>query len=306
MWWLEFPDGVRRRLDGRGVVLGRRSDCDVVIDDRQVSSIQAIVLVGHDGPELRSVGRNPTLVSGVATTVRKLAAGDRIEFPGLTLTVGTDGESGGRWVARVRGRRFGVRGRLRIGGGRDDVVVPGWREHALVLVEAQGSLVLEVSQQVTVAGETFEPGWVEVLESGDELAIAGEHVGIDVAGGETGATLLAAHLPIQVAFSFLPTGARLELGFARQTPVSVELPELRARLVALLLRTPGEFVDDETLLRGIWPGQADRGRTDINTLVHRCRKDLVRGGVNPGPILVRARGGGGAAFHVARGAVVST
>jgi hypothetical protein len=305
VWWLEFPDGLKRRLDGRGLVIGRRNDCDVVVEDRSVSAIQAILVARRDGPELRSVGRNPTYVSGEPTLIRSLQRGDQIELPGLTLTVGSDGEASGRWVADVRGRRFGVCGRLSIGGGRDDVVVPGWRDSALVLVEAQGSLVLEVGQQVQVAGELLEPGWVEVLEAGDVLLTAGEQVSVGLARGEPGATLLAARLPVDVAFTFLPNGARLELGFARQAPIPVELPELRARLVALLLRSPGEFVDDETLLRGIWPGQRDRGRTDLNTLVHRCRKDLARGGVNPGPILVRARRGGGAAFHVARGAVVS-
>lgn len=304
MWWLEFDDGMRRGLDGRGLIVGRRADCDVVSPDPRASSIHCLLVLSRTGPELRSLGRNPTIVQGKPETSAQLVHGDWIEVPGLRMKLVQGLGASPRWVVVVRGRRFGVRGGLSFGGRDDDVFVPGWADGALKLEEVQGGLVLEVGTEITLGGERLEPGWVEVVEVGDVLGVVEDQVEIDLADAETEVTIQRAVLPIEVRFEFRPTGGLLELSFADQRTASVELPELRARLVAVLLGSPGEFVEDDELLRRIWPGRSDRGRTDLNTLVHRARKDLLRSGVNPGPLLVRARGGGGAAFHVSRGAKV--
>lgn len=301
MWWLELDRGLRRGLDGRGLLIGRRADCDIVVDDPRASSIHCLVVLGRDGPELRSLGRNPTLVNDTAETSAQLVHGDVVEVPGLRFRLLDEGIRGSRWTATVRDRRFGVRGRLHLG---EEVRIEGWKG-GLVLSEVQGGLVVEVLQDVRLNNEVLEPGWVEVVAPGDVLVIGEDRVRIGLADEEeTDATVQRTPLPVTVEFDFLPTGAQVRLVFADRSEVSVELPELRARLIAVLLGSPSEFVEDDVLLRKIWPGRSDRGRTDLNTLVHRARKDLLRAGVNPGPLLVRARSGGGACFHVARGATV--
>ena len=66
----------------------------------------------------------------------------------------------------------------------------------------------------------------------------------------------------------------------------------------------GVFVPDDVLLTSIWPGNANRGRTDLNVLIHRTRKSLMNAGVNPSAVLARARQGRATAFHLAPAAKV--
>jgi len=64
---------------------------------------------------------------------------------------------------------------------------------------------------------------------------------------------------------------------------------------------PGDFVPDELVLPQIWPRQPERTRTDLNTLVHRVRKDLLKIGVDPTSVIERAATGGATRFHLAPG-----
>ena len=90
---------------------------------------------------------------------------------------------------------------------------------------------------------------------------------------------------------------------------SILLPEMRARLIATLLKPPGEYqagedIPDEVLIPSIWPGQKIRNRTDLNQLIHRTRKDLVKAGVDPHAVLERVGRVGATRFRLAADATV--
>jgi hypothetical protein len=59
------------------------------------------------------------------------------------------------------------------------------------------------------------------------------------------------------------------------------------------------------VIKSIWAGQPGRGRTDLNVLIHRTRKDLLTAGINPAAVLARARKGGATSFRLAKDAAVS-
>jgi len=97
------------------------------------------------------------------------------------------------------------------------------------------------------------------------------------------------------------------LEFARSS-YETYLADRRCDLVATLLQPPGaysagELVPDPVVIDKVWPGKA-MGRTDLNVLVHRLRKDLVRCGVDA-KLVVRARGGGATRFALADDAKVT-
>ena len=99
------------------------------------------------------------------------------------------------------------------------------------------------------------------------------------------------------------------MGFADGATHTVDLAELRANLVAALLTPPrpykaGELIPDDVLAPAIWPGQQERGRTDLNLLLHRTRKNLLRAGINPSVVLARAKKGGATCFRLSPGAHV--
>lgn len=309
-WWLVGPSGLRRRVDEGGVLLGRGPGSDWVVPDTRASAVQALVTLGSKGLELRSLGRNPTRVDGKPEARARLKHGSVIELPGLVLHVEQEGiEQLTSWMVQLRDQRFALRRELLVGSGNAcGLRVDGWPEQALVLRLAQGQPVVEALCELKLNGVPFEAGEIESLIDGDRVSCLGEQLLVR-ARGERVSTLIASPFPIAARFCFLPTGGELHLQFAGGGWLVAELPELRARLIATLLSPPGEFevgefVPDEVLLPRIWPGQSQRGRLDLNTLVHRTRKDLLRAGIDPGPLLERARRGGGVAFKLARGATV--
>jgi hypothetical protein len=64
---------------------------------------------------------------------------------------------------------------------------------------------------------------------------------------------------------------------------------------------PGEFAGDEV----VWPRADGAGRTEINVLISRCRRDLVEAGLNGARLIQRAPGGGGTRFALARDATIT-
>ncbi len=297
-----------------GLWIGRAADCDLVVADHRASQVHAFL--GWRGERLVVIGlgRNPTRRNGAPVEgPTTLAAGDRLEVPGGTFTVDLPPTTPvPAWVAVLpTGERVGLgRREVSLGGGpEDDVAIRGWPAGAARLHRPPGgALLLEPLAPLVVDDRPGEVGALEALRSGSRLGIAGAAVTLlALDDGRAATTILAgeAHLPLRVGFAFTPTGGALTLGFAGGATRVVDLPELRARLVAALLARPGEEVEDEDLLAAVWPGSPDRGRLDLNQLVHRARRDLLAAGVDPTDLLVRVRRGGAACFRVAPGAVVT-
>jgi predicted component of type VI protein secretion system len=81
-------DGPSRRVGPGGLLVGRQKDCDIVADDPSVSRRHALIRLAGDSAELVPLGRAPITVSGKETDrAVALSDGDRIEMPGMVLTV---------------------------------------------------------------------------------------------------------------------------------------------------------------------------------------------------------------------------
>jgi len=318
--WLEREGGARLGIPERGMVIGRRSDCDVVLDSPRASQVQVLLTPTLGGLELLAVGRNPTRVDGEVMPTRCLLSdGARLELPGATFIVRlarSDRWSASAWVVTdPYGHRYAVR-RLpfSIGGGKGDhLQVQGWPPRAVELDAAGGAVVAEMHAAVRLGDQAVDAGAVETIHDGDTVGIAGRQVRLSVVDGPARATtvLLQGGLGAsRVQFTFLPAGGELELHFHDlDGPRVVMLAELRARLLAALLSPPrgyvaGDIIPDEALIPAIWSGSLDRTRTDLNVLIYRTRKALVRAGLNPERVLERARTGGGTRFLLATGASV--
>jgi len=317
--WLHRVDGGTLAIPERGLVLGRRDDCDAVLASPEASQVHALLTPTLDGLELFAVGRNPTLVDGTPIRGRRiLPDGCRLELPGGSYRVEVC--KGRTWSDRAwciehpDGQRYALR-RLpfRIGGGRGDhLVVEGWPDGAVAFLAAGGAVAAELRVDARLNGVEAPAGTVELIEAWDRFEVAGKVVSVRAGGAESrDTTVLLAHLgPKEVRFRFEPTGARLELRYADEDGVlTAELPELRARLVATLLQPPGNYqagdaVPDDRLIPSIWSARAERGRTDLNVLIYRLRKDLMRAGINPARLVERARNGGSTRVLLAPGAVV--
>jgi len=311
MWTLETASGHRMRIPEQGLRIGRNPDCDLVLENRHASGLHAMLVPTARGLELFSLGRNPTQVNSKPVEGRaKLISDDEVQLPGLCFRVRGSSSPGISWLLEHGEIRRRIDGTLRIGGSdSDDLIVEAWPARAVVVTLVHNQPVAEIRQGMSLHSELQEPT-IQELVDGDELSCGPGLVRVRAVMDDAAPTLRAAVLPVRAHFSFLPTGGLLQLGFADGTSAEIELPELRARLVAALLSPPGDYeggelVPDELLLSAIWPGANNRDRTDLNTLVHRTRKELLRAGVNPTNILVRARGGGATRFRVIEGAQVA-
>ena len=317
--WLTRRTGARVLVRDRGLLLGRGQDCDVILADRRASVVHALVTPTLRGLEVVHLGRNPTRVSGSAIHHRAvLKDGDVLEVPGASFEVAIEpgvGWSRETWIVEHPDQtQYSVRQLpFTVGGGVDDQLqVVGWPPGAAEFHVGQGSLAVELHAEALLDGEPMPASAVEVLEDGDRIEInraAIEVRTVDVGGRDPTVMMSGARLPTRAIFEFLPNGGKLELHFVTDAPVRVELSELRARLVAALLKPPGQaeagdHVPDENLIPAIWPG-SKRTRTDLNLLIHRTRKDLLRVGLNPSVILARAKKGGSTCFRLAPGALVT-
>lgn len=318
--WLVMSGGARILVQDRGLVLGRLPSCDVVLSDPHASSRHAVITPTVNGLELVALGRNPTSVNGAPVDRNALLEnGDVLELPGATFTVDVDRStswSRQAWVVELPdGSWYAIRQLpFIVGGGRSDhLEVPGWPERLLTFHLVQGELAVELGADAELCGEPIPEGAVELVEPRDEVRSGGTTVRFLLADGSDGDSTkidAGASLPTSARFEFLPNGGRLHLHFGPDAEVVVELSELRARLVASLLDPPGEyqagdFLPDEVLIPSIWSRGSSRGRTDLNLLVHRTRKNLLDAGINPVAVLVRARKGGATSFRLAPGAEVA-
>lgn len=321
MWVLHrLPNKTPLRLDRWPLLIGRDPACDVVLGAPEASRRQALISWTSRGLEVLALGRNRILINGDEMDgVSYVDVGDVIEFPGARLLVAErpiKRETDGAWVIQHPDEGFyGVRHLpMTLGGGEgDDLFVPGWPETSLTLHGAQGLLAVETRVDVIFnKHERLPGGSVETCEAEDCFEVNGTRIYIrnpTLEGNRSSTVVLPANwLPRKAHFEFLPRGGRLALEFAGGPPVIVQLSELRSLLVAALLGPQGgyeagDFVPDEVLIPSIWTGRTVRGRTDVNILVHRTRKNLLAAGVNPA-VLVRAPKGGSTAFKLAPNASV--
>ncbi len=303
---LVIHDGPSRRVGSNGVLIGRQADCDLVSLDPQMSRRHALVRVTSDGAEVVPLGKGAVEINGKPTDRPQLLAdGDRLGFPGLELGVeieAGDDAATAFVIEREGGGRFGIaHSPFRIGGGAsDDLVIDGWERAALVFHLAQGELLVEqrgddglrpvaIGERVTCNGETF------AIASADAAATT-------AAAGD-------AELPTAVTIELLPRGGLVVFALASGTHQAF-LADKRFDLLMALLQPPaghqpGDFIADDVVRAIVWPRNDGAGRTEINVLISRCRRDLVEAGLNGPRLIQRAPGGGGTRFVLARGATVT-
>jgi hypothetical protein len=161
----------------------------------------------------------------------------------------------------------------------------------------------------------LELGVLEAVDVGAEVAYGPERFVIRradrkvVTTAVTGvAPTLPVELPRRVEVETLPRGGRLVLTFTSGAR-AVYLADRRFELVLALLSPgkghgPGEFLSDDALRALVWPRAAGPSRQEINTLISRCRKDLVDAGLAGPRLIERAPCGGGTRFCLAAGAEV--
>jgi hypothetical protein len=322
-WWLTDGDGMRVRIDAGGVLLGRSPRCEIVLRDPKASRAQALVYLEGDRPRLLILGKGRTqLNQRAAARETALATGDRLSVPGLDLQlisarVTAAQVDGPTWVLeRPGGGLFGVAtGPFVVGGhADDDLQLEGWPDHALALHPTQGRLHLSTQIDLEVDGAPLERGALVALAPGSSIVHAGHRLRVITSGQlELDNTLLTEDDPApialrQIALEFLPRGGRLRV-HAADGERCVYLPGQRCDLMAVLLSPPephqvGEILDDDYLIERLWPNQT-RTRGDLNTLVYRLRKDLVRAGIDATAFLLRTPGGGGTRLGLARGVAIS-
>ncbi len=310
--YLVLPSGLRVPIDSGGVSVGRGVECDLGLDDEHISRRHAQLTPTHDAVELRPLGRNPVAVNGVAHAAAVvLANGDRIGIADQVFTVQivTDATAAepAQWTVAHAGVWHAIaRPGFTIGGGDgDDLQVPGSDEGVARLHLVQEALFVEVDGDgVSLNDAPVGPGAVEPVGEGDRITIGD----IDLeARRRTGArvtpTRAVVVFPERVELRLLARGGRLALWFAGAERTLV-VSERRLELLAVLLRppaplTPGGYVPDDVILQRVWPrsDRADHG--DLNVLIHRLRRDLVRAGVNGPALIQRQAGGGGTRFAVA-------
>lgn len=271
--------------------------------DPRASGTHALVWLTPHGPELVAFGRNPTRINGMAVEgASPLASGDRVELPGETLTVQTSPAgppSESVWIIAVTEERpWSVyREPIRIGGStRDDLFVEAWPPTALVLSPFANSLAVQFEIEARCNGKEIEAGVVRQGKPGDGIEIGGTTLRIldlvDVVS--TTQTQGADDTIEHVRFTFLPHGGELHLLW-EAAEHRVRFPEIRARLVASLLTAPagyepGDWIPDEDLVTLVWPRMPGKGRTDVNTVLHRVRRDLLDAGVDAFALIERDMG----------------
>ncbi len=316
--WLVFEDGSRRRVSGQGVLVGRAATCDIVVSDPRASKRHALLCLSASGLEVHPLGRNTTKVNGRQVSgARRIGHGDRLEVPGATFTVDRPrprpADHAPVWLVRLGDILHRVPGgAMSVGGGDlDELRVPGWPDGAITLHVGGTSLLAEANVEGARVGDEDAPTEeLHLLRSGDVLRF-GEHA-VEVLAEQPQEETTVASLDSlrlrEVRFQYRPTGGELALQIGDRV-LSCPLSELRSRLVVVLLQPPGgysagDFIPDELVIPQIWPRRDDRTNFDVNTLVHRLRKDLLKIGVDPTRFIERARTGGATRFRLQDGAEV--
>jgi hypothetical protein len=316
IYWLE-RDGGRVPIGPASVLVGRGPDCDVVLPDARVSRYHALFRLTEEGVEVIPFGRQPLVINGVArATPTELHPGDRVEcfdqaFGIVETSPSQPPEADVIWgVERSPGALFRVtQSPFRVGGAADDHLhIAGWRATVLLLHRVGSSLALEAQRDGVYCGAELAPGECVRLASGARITHAGQLLrvlALSVDPTQVTAATVPDDLPTAAELRFLPRGGRLTLRIGARER-SVYLPDRRCDLVACLLQppapaAPGDLVPDEAVMDRIWASRAQT-RIELNTLLFRTRKDLIKADIDGSALI--AREGGSIRFCLAPGASV--
>jgi hypothetical protein len=318
--WLITGDGTRVRVGRGGLVIGRRSDCGLVLADPGVSRRHALVRETIGGAEIVHLGRSSTKVDGdEVRDVSPLRDGSLVEIGQRALSVALtaeerDVQDSRAWVLEGPGTAlYGINRTPFVVGSapEDDLVLRAWPASAARFHAVQDSLVVEMLAPGSVRGGPVTAQEFVGLRVGDEVRFG--ELGLSVLSvgvGTEGTTRLTTGWapPTEVSLHFHARGGLLTLTFPAGK-VSVHLPDRRCDLIATLLRPPGgkpgDFVADPTLAPRVWPGKHGKGRTDINLLLLRTRRSLLEDGIDGPALLERGPGGGETRIRLARNPVVT-
>ncbi len=286
-----------------GLLVGRSAECDVVVSDARVSRHHLLLRPVDDGVEMQVLGRAPVTVNAALVHASAtLRHGDAFTLSGRTFTVVSvvaprSAEPACVWGVEPRGGAFFrvVQSPFTVGGDvRDDLLVASWPPATLTLTVVQRALLLETGQAgVECDGATLQEFEVVSVRAGAEVRFLGQSLRLVAAQASVETATAPSDfdaLPRRVKLEFLPRGGRLTLSYGAWER-SLWLADRRCDLVATLLFPPapygaGDPIPDEVLLPRVWPdGKA--GRVELNTLLFRTRKDLVRADIDGAALLER-------------------
>jgi len=305
---LVVPDGPSRRVTAKGVIIGRQADCDVVGLDPEMSRRHALVRISPQGVEVLPIGGTVSINDTRTHHPQIVEDGALLGFPGLELRVEIDADTEPTTpnpsdfvVERTRGGTFGFpQSTFAIGGSEeDDLYLEGWPAAALAFHRDGDQLyVVEDGERRPISID--EP----VVFRDEQFAIRAVGARAAITTGASG----AGELPRDIVIEMLPRGGLIVFTIA-DGERTVYFPDRRFDLMMALLQppqgyTPGETLSDDTLSMLLWPRKPTAGRTEINTLILRCRRDLVDAGLNGARILQRVPGGGGTRLGLARNATI--
>ena len=316
-YWLD-REGSRVLIGPASLLVGRSADCDVIMADGRVSRHHALFRLTDDGVEVIPFGREPVMVNGEARVApTALRAGDRVgcceqEFTIAEATPSRAPEPDLLWgVERSRGALFRIaQSPFRVGGAASDhLIIVGWPETVLALHQVGNALTLEAAREGVRCGEAeLSPGECVPVANGARIVHQETSLRVVALPADPSAVTASTgknELPSRAELLFLPRGGRLTVRVgARDLPVY--LPDRRCDLIACLLKppapfAPGDVVPDHVLLDQVWPNQP-QGRVELNTLVFRTRKDLIKADIDGAVLLERQ--GGGVRMRLAPGAAV--
>lgn len=295
----------RLQLSVGSVLMGRGPDCDVVIADARVSRHHALLRVTGAGVEVVPLVRQLLAVNGAAVDApRALRDGDALALADQVFTLRAETADAGAepdpwFIERDPGVLVAVGAeRLSIGSGPDDrLVVREWEPAAVALEVVGGRLLLEVNADGFTADGPRVPGDLVPLRPGAAVSARGvtlRALSLPADLSQPTTRPLVDEVAVALLLTLLPRGGNLTVTAGART-AKVYLADRRCELVALLMQPPrgyavGELIPDNEVIDRLW-GQARGGRTDLNTLVWRVRKDLADAGLQDVTLFERSNGG---------------
>jgi hypothetical protein len=295
----------RVQLNGGSALLGRSPDCDVVISDARVSRHHALLRVVANGIEAVPLVRQLVTVNGAPLEApRALRDGDVLGVADHAFTLSVEpaaevAEPDPWFIECDAGVLVAVGAdRVSVGSGVEDrLVIREWEPGALALEVVGGRLMLEVNVAGVVADGPRAVGDLVTLRAGSEVSSRGASfrvISLPADLSKPTTRPLVDELATGLSLTFLPRGGNLTVSVGARTR-KVYLADRRCELIASLMQPPqpygvGELIPDEVIIAKLW-GESRGGRTDLNTLVWRLRKDLAEAGLEDVTLFARMNGG---------------